>query len=164
MAGCRKGRRKARALWQAGGEPEGFSNYLVVKVKLLICKYTQAVLNVSPWAGRVEKVVAHQGIPALISCLVTLPKALVVLLSHSGAAGSEQRGVCVAHSYKELENFLVEMHKEQPETSARYTLPLLCGCSGAPGVSLRACLSSHELPRTCFNSHVTTVSTYIYDG
>lgn len=97
MAGCRKGRRKAQALQQAGGEP-GFRYYLVVKVKLLIRKYTQRVLSASLRAGRAEKAVAHQGIPALISCLLAVPKALVALLSRSGAAGLEQSRVCVAHS------------------------------------------------------------------
>lgn len=99
-AGCREGGQKAEALWQAAVESEGFSYSLIVKIKLLMGKYGQEDPNISPgvW-GRIgaEKAIAHCGIPALLPCLLSppLPKALVVLLSHSGTADSERSMVSV---------------------------------------------------------------------
>lgn len=102
-AGCGEGGRQAEALWQAGDEPEGFSYSLVVKIKLLMCKYAQEDPNISPGVqGQLgaEKAVARHGIPALLPCLLSppLPKALVVLRSHSGAAGSEQGAGSMSHT------------------------------------------------------------------
>lgn len=111
-ADCGEGGRQAEALWQAGDDPEGFSYSLVVKIKLLMCKYAQEDPNISPgvW-GQVgaEKEVARHGIPALLSCLLSppLPKALAVLLSHSGAAGLERRAGSVLHTArKSVKTFL----------------------------------------------------------
>lgn len=111
------------------------------------------------------KAVAHHGILALLSCLLSppLPKALVVLLSHSGAAGLEQRAGSVLHAEgKSVKTFWWKYTKSSRSQK--------CPCHGsadalgAPAVSLSACLSSHELPRTRFNSSLTTVSTCICDG
>lgn len=93
------GREAAEAFWQAGVESEG-SCSLVVKIKLLMCKYTQKDPNMSlgVWGQMgAEKAVAHHGIPALLTCLLSphLPKALVVLLSRSGTAGPGQSMVSV---------------------------------------------------------------------
>ena len=97
-----------------------------------MCKYAQEDPNISPgvWGQMgAEKAVAHRGIPALLSCLLSppLPKALVVLLSHSGAADSGQSMVSVLHTArKSMKTFWGNAERAARERNARYPLPRLC--------------------------------------
>lgn len=75
---------------------------------------------------RAEKAVARHGIPALLPCLLSphLPKALVVLLSHSGAAGPGQSLVSVLQTARGCENFLVETERAGRDKKAYLLLGL----------------------------------------